>query len=50
MPGTAPQHQPDHDPVPSPSPTEPGQEIPAHDPPVFPAKDEVLFDEDEVAK
>jgi hypothetical protein len=42
--------QPEHDPVPTPSPSEPGQPAPDRDPPVFPEQDEVLFDEDEVAK
>jgi len=42
--------QPEHDPVPTPSPSEPGQPAPDRDPPVFPEQDEVLFDEDKVAK
>jgi hypothetical protein len=42
--------QPEHDPIPSQNPTEPQQEVPDHDPPPFPEKAEVLFDEDEVAK
>jgi hypothetical protein len=49
MPGK-PDEQPEHDPVPSPTPTEPGQEVPTHDPPVIPerARREVLFDENKV--
>jgi len=40
--------QPEHDPIPSTNPTEPQQEVPDHDPPVFPerANDKnVVFDE-----